>query len=219
MAIIDVHIHCLCPPAQTKLLMSKDKQLEIISRKTAYDGFFKLEKFRLRHSLFNGGISNEMSRELFERGHAVAVLPYDPIRDEIILLEQFRIGAIEDKDGPWLTEMVAGMIAEGETAEDVAHREAMEEAGCEIQKLIHIIDYYVSPGGTSETIALYCGLVDSNKINEGIYGLEEENEDIRVFKVSYAQAMQWLQKGKINSAAPIIALQWLMMNKDKIQDY
>ena len=197
--------------------MSKDKQLEIVSRQTAYDGFFKLKKFRLRHRLFSGGMSNEMSRELFERGHAVAVLPYDPVRDEIVLLEQFRIGAIEDKDGPWLTEIVAGMIAEGESAEEVAHREAMEEAGCQINALIHIIDYYVSPGGTSETIALYCGIIDSRQITEGIYGLDEENEDIRVFKVSSRQAISWLQEGKINSAAPIIALQWLMLNNDKIQ--
>jgi len=197
--------------------MSFQKRFEILKQHRAYDGFFKLDKFRLRHSLFNGGVSRDMSRELFERGHAVAMLPYDPIRDELVLLEQFRIGAIRDSNGPWLTEMVAGMIGEGENPEDVARREAMEEAGCEVDSLIHILDYYVSPGGTSETIALYCGLINAESVTEGVYGLDEENEDIRVFKVSYAQAIDWLQQGKINSAAPIIALQWLMLNREQLR--
>jgi len=191
--------------------------IEIIEKNIAYQGFFRLEKFRLRHSLFEGGMSNVMSRELFERGHAVAVLPYDPIRDEVVLLEQFRVGAINDPDGAWLTEIVAGMIDEDETAEEVAKREAVEEAGCDITEFAHICNYYVSPGGTSETIALYCGKVDSSKVVEGIYGLDEENEDIRVFKSTYQQLVACLESGKINSAAPIIAIQWLMMNRDKIR--
>ncbi|MDH5300545.1 MAG: ADP-ribose diphosphatase [Gammaproteobacteria bacterium] len=197
--------------------MSQRKTVDILRQQVGYDGFFKLSKFRLRHSLFNGSMSREMSRELFERGHAVAMLPYDPQRDELVLLEQFRIGALHDPNGPWLTEIVAGMIKDDERAEDVARREALEEAGCEINSLVHILNYYVSPGGTSETIALYCGLIDSSLVKEGIYGLDEENEDIRVFKVSYDQAIHWLRSGKINSAAPIIALQWLMMNREQLR--
>ncbi len=191
--------------------------IEIIEKNVAYQGFFRLEKYRLRHSLFDGEMSDEMSRELFERGHAVAVLPYDPVLDEVVLLEQFRIGAIDDPEGAWLTEIVAGMIDNGETAEEVAKREAIEEAGCEILELAHICNYYVSPGGTSETIALYCGRVNANKVTEGVYGLDEENEDIRVFKSSYQQLLTCFESGKINSAAPIIAIQWLMMNREKIR--
>ncbi len=191
--------------------------IEIIEKNVAYQGFFRLEKYRLRHSLFDGEMSDEMSRELFERGHAVAVLPYDPVLDEVVLLEQFRIGAIDDPEGAWLTEIVAGMIDNGETAEEVAKREAIEEAGCEILELAHICNYYVSPGGTSETIALYCGKVNANKVTEGVYGLDEENEDIRVFKSSYQQLLTCFESGKINSAAPIIAIQWLMMNREKIR--
>jgi len=192
--------------------------IEIIEKNIAYQGFFRLEKFRLRHSLFEGGMSNVMSRELFERGHAVAVLPYDPIRDEVVLLEQFRIGALNDPKGAWLTEIVAGMIDKDETAEEVAKREAIEEAGCYITEFAHICDYYVSPGGTSETIALYCGKVDTNQVIEGVYGLDEENEDIRVFKSSYQQLVTCFKSGKINSAAPIIAIQWLMMNREMIKE-
>lgn len=199
--------------------MSDEKTFEILNQQRAYDGFFKLDKFRLHHSLFKGGTSPEMSRELFERGHAVAMLPYDPVHDKLILIEQFRIGAIHDTNGPWLTEIVAGIIGENETAEEVARREAMEEAGCEVKRLIHICDYYVSPGGTSETIALYCGLVDSDQVEEGIYGLDEEHEDIRVFKVSFNQAEKMLHDGRINSAAPIIALQWLMLNKTELETF
>lgn len=195
----------------------KQGKVEIVSRGIAYDGFFKLEKYRLRHQLFKGGMSDEMSRELFERGHAVAVLPYDPLRDELVLLEQFRIGALADSRGPWLTEIVAGMIEHGETPEAVAKREAIEEAGCELLELLPIFDYYVSPGGTSETIQLYCGLVDTSKVQEGVYGLDEEHEDIRVVKVSFEQAVAQLKQGQINSAAPIIAIQWLMMNRDTLR--
>ncbi len=195
----------------------KNGKVEIVSKELGYAGFFKLEKYRLRHQLFNGGMSDEMSCELFERGHAVAVLPYDPVRDELILLEQFRIGALADENGPWLTEMVAGIIEPGEALEDVARREAVEEAGCKIKQLISIANYYVSPGGTSETIQLYCGQVDASHVEEGICGLDDENEDIRVFKVSFSQAVDWLKNGRINSAAPIIAIQWLMMNRDTLR--
>lgn len=192
-------------------------KVEIIRKWAMHEGFFRLDKYRLRHELFRGGMSREMSRELFERGHAVAMLPYDPRRDELVLLEQFRIGAIHDPDGPWLTEIVAGMIGPGESAAEVARREAMEEAGCQVAELIPISRYYVSPGGTSETIELYCGIVDASQVQEGIYGLEEENEDIRVFKASFGEAVAWLESGRINSAAPIIALQWLMLNRERLR--
>lgn len=195
----------------------KQGKVEVLNKTVAYDGFFKLEKYRLRHQLFDGGMSDEMSRELFERGHAVAVLPYDPVRDELVLLEQFRIGALADQNGPWLTEMVAGIIERDESAEQVAHREAAEEAGCELLALEPILNYYVSPGGTSETIQLYCGRVDASGVEAGIYGLPEEHEDIRVSKVSFDQALAWLKSGRINSAAPIIAIQWLVMNRDRLR--
>lgn len=187
---------------------------EIVDKQVKHQGFFRLEKYRLRHALFSGGWSPVISRELFERGHAVAVLPYDPVRDEVVLLEQFRIGALEDPQGPWLLEVVAGMIEAGETEASVARRESLEEAGCEVRELIPITRYYASPGGSSETISLFCALVDTSAV-EGIHGLDEEDEDIRVDVVPRETATRWVEQGDIDSAAPIIALQWLALNRER----
>ena len=191
-------------------------KVEIESHSICFQGFFRIEKFRLRHELFKGGMSETMSRELFERGQAVAVLPYDPVLDRVVLIEQFRIGALNDPQGPWLTEIVAGMIAEGETVEAVARREAEEEAGCVIGELLPICRFYPSPGGCSESVILFCGRVDASNVG-GIYGLAHEHEDIRVFTAGFAEAMEWIESGRINSAAPIMALQWLALNKGKVK--
>lgn len=191
--------------------------LEILERVTCYDGFFRMARYRLRHRLFNGSWSPVLTRELFERGQAAAILLYDPQHDAVVLVEQFRIGAIEHPDGPWLQEIVAGIIDDAdETPEAVARREAIEEANCQVQDLIHICDYYVSPGGTSERIALFCGQVDTTGVG-GLHGLAEESEDIRVTVVPFTAALTLMHTGKINSAAPIIALQWLQLNHDTIR--
>lgn len=190
--------------------------VEIIEKKVCYEGFFRIERYRLKHQLYNGSWSSEIVRELFERGHAAAVLPYDPVRDEVILIEQFRVGALDAPDGPWLMEIVAGVIDEGETTEDVVKREAVEEAGCTITELMPICDYLVSPGGTSEMISLYCGRVDATGVG-GIHGLDEENEDIKVTAIPYHDALSLLDSGKINSASPIMAMQWLALNRQRIR--
>ncbi len=193
--------------------------IDIVKQTTCFQGFFRIDQYRLRHTLFGGGISEEMSRELFERGHAVAMLPYDPSLDQVVLIEQFRIGALHDPDGPWMTEIVAGMIAEGETAEAVALRESIEESGCEVTDLQRICRYYPSPGACSETIELFCGRVDASHAG-GIHGLDEEHEDIRVISIGFEEAMSWVESGRLNSAAVIIALQWLAMNKGRLlQDW
>lgn len=187
--------------------------VEIRGRDVAYQGFFRMERYRLRHRLFDGGMSAELTRELFERGHAAAVLPYDPVREAVLLLEQFRIGALEAPGGPWLLEIVAGIIEPGESAAAVAEREALEEAGCPVTDLVPIADYLVSPGGTSERISLFCGRVDiSAAPTRG--GLAQEHEDIRVHAVPLADALALLAQGAINSAAPIIALQWLAAHRE-----
>jgi len=191
--------------------------VEIIEKKVCYEGFFRIERYRLRHRLYNGSWSGEIVRELFERGHAAAVLPYDPVRDEVVLIEQFRVGALEVPGGPWLMEIVAGVIDGDETTEDVVRREAVEEAGCTISELIPICDYLVSPGGTSEMISLYCGRVDATNVG-GIHGLAEENEDIKVTSIPFKDALSLLDSGKINSASPIMALQWLALNHQRVRD-
>jgi ADP-ribose pyrophosphatase len=191
-------------------------QFEALDKTICYSGFFRMEKYRLRHQLFSGGWSPEIVRECLERGHAVAVLLYDPEHDQVVLLEQFRVGALDFPGGPWLLEIVAGIIDHpGETTEDVARRETREEAGCELLDLIPICHYLVSPGGTSESITLFCGRVDASRAG-GVRGVAAEHEDIRLLVVSRAEALDLLHAGRINSAAPIIALQWLELNQPKL---
>lgn len=177
--------------------------------------YFRLEEYAVSHELYGGGTSSVFTREIFERGSVVALLPYDPKLRKVILIEQFRAGAIHDENSPWLVECVAGVIDEGETVEDVAIRESREEANCEIKKLEKICQYYVSPGGTTEECTLFCGIVDSDGIG-GIHGLPEENEDIRVEVVDVDTAYQWLAEGIIKSSATIIALQWLQLNESRL---
>ncbi|TRW89969.1 NUDIX domain-containing protein [Candidatus Methylobacter oryzae] len=193
-----------------------DKQFEIINKETVYQGFFRLEKYRLRHTLFAGGWSSEITRELFMRGSCVAVLLYDPDADKVVLIEQFRVGAVSNPDKAWLVEIVAGAIEEDEIAEQVAYRESMEEAGCEIQQLMVINKFYTTPGGSSEWITLFCGKVDSSEVG-GIHGLDHEDEDILVRAVDFDEAYQMLENGEIESAIPIIAIQWLALNKQKLK--
>jgi len=193
-----------------------NRDVEILEKSIGYQGFFRLERYRLRHRLFNGAWSAPLVREIFERGHAAAVLPYDPIRNEIILIEQFRAGALDAPGGPWLLEIVAGMIEDQETVEEVVKREAMEEAGCVITDLVPLYDYLVSPGGTTERVALFCGRVDTTHVG-GVHGASEEGEDIQVHVVALDTAFTWLKSGRLNSASLIIALQWLALNRDIVQ--
>lgn len=185
--------------------------VEIIAREMCYRGFFSVDVYRFRHALFNGEMSGEVRREIFERGHAAALLPFDPVRDEVVLIEQIRIAAYDTSDSPWLLELVAGMIEEGETVEEVARREAIEEAGLTVGRTKKFIRYLASPGGTSERTSLLVGEVDATTA-QGIHGLVDENEDIRVHVVSREQAYQWVEEGKIDNAASVIALQWLQLH-------
>ncbi len=187
------------------------KDIEILSKEIAYKGYFSILKYHFKHRCFSGDWSQAITRELFERGHAVALLPYDPITDTVILIEQIRVGAIAANQSPWQLEIIAGIIDTDETSEEVAMRESKEEAGLDVLKLIPMIKYLSSSGGCSETIQLYLGIVDASQAG-GIYGLAEENEDILVHSVSRETAMQWLMEGKIENAASIIALQWLALN-------
>ncbi|AIA69347.1 ADP-ribose diphosphatase [Pectobacterium atrosepticum] len=190
--------------------------VEIIARETLYDGFFSLERYRFRHRLFNGGMSGEVSREILERGHAVVLLPYDPVRDEVVLIEQIRIAAYDTSASPWLFELVAGMIEPGESHEGVARREAEEEAGLRVGRCRPIINYLASPGGTSERLAVMVGEVDT-RMAKGIHGLAEENEDIRVHVVSREQSYQWVEAGIVDNAASVIALQWLALHHEELK--
>lgn len=186
-------------------------KFKLIQQQTAHEGFFKLHIYTLQHELFNGGWSAAFKREVMDRGHAVAVLLHDPETNNVLLVEQFRPGALADVAGPWMLEIVAGMVEEGETDIDVARRESMEEAGCTVTSVEHMLDYYPSAGGCNETIGLYYARLDLSKVTPGIHGLAGENEDIRSHIIPLSQAMDWISSGKIKSSMTIIALQWLAL--------
>jgi len=191
------------------------QDIEIISRKNVFDGFFKMEEYQFKHRLFEGGWSKVVKREIFERGHAVAVLPYDLKRAEFVLIEQIRIGALPTRDNPWLIEIIAGMIEPNESAEDVCIREAKEESGVDLTHLSKALSYLSSPGGTSERLHIYMAQVDSSTA-AGVHGLEYESEDIKVHRVPEQLALDWVESGVIDNAAAIIAIQWFMINKQKL---
>ncbi|MFT6269589.1 MAG: ADP-ribose pyrophosphatase [Alphaproteobacteria bacterium] len=190
--------------------------VKVLKKESLYEGFFTLNKYHLKHKLFDGGESRLVIREVFERGHAAAVLPYDPILDELVLLEQFRFPAMETNNNPWLIEVVAGIVEEGEDFEEVCHREAQEEAGIILTKLIKMNSYLASPGACTERIHVYLGKVDASSAS-GIHGLDNEAEDIKVLRVPFDEAVMWLNEGKIDNSTAIIAIQWLMLNKHKVR--
>ncbi|AFJ03753.1 ADP-ribose pyrophosphatase [Methylophaga frappieri] len=193
------------------------KQFEILEDKPVFKGFFGVNQLTVRHTLYRGGWSPPLSREIFHRGECVAVLLYDAQEDALVMIEQFRVGALQFGDErAWLLEIVAGAIEPGETPESVARREVLEESGCEVEDLFKINSFFTSPGGTSELLHLYCGKIDSTKAG-GLHGLDEENEDIAVSVMPFSNVFRLLEQGKIVSAIPIIAIQWLALNRTQLR--
>ena len=173
--------------------------VEIVRREKCYEGFYKLDRLHLRHELFAGGMSREINREVFVRHDAVCVLPYDPQRDEVVLIE-----------------LVAGLIDKDEQPEEVAHREAQEEAGLVFAALWPMTKYFPSPGGSNEFVHLYLGRCETDGVG-GLHGLAEEAEDIRVTVWAFEDALQAVRDGRIANAASIIALQWLALNRAEVR--
>ncbi|MFA0013514.1 ADP-ribose diphosphatase [Vibrio lentus] len=191
------------------------QDVEIVSKETLFRGFFKMVKYTFKHKLFEGGWSQPIEREMFERGHAAALLPYDPARDEVVIVEQIRVGALEHQN-PWQYEIVAGIIDTDESPQDVARREAMEEAGVEVGSVLPITSYYPSSGGCSEKLDVFVGCVDATTA-KGVHGLDYEGEDIRVQVMSREAAYQLVKEGVFENGATIIALQWLQLNYQELQ--
>ncbi len=198
---------------EEKLISFTQNDYEIVKREVLYQGFFRLVRNHVRHLKFDNTWTAEFSREIFERSSAVAVLPYDPVLDQVILIEHFRVGAMANPQSPWLLELIAGIYTHGEVPTDVVRREAQEEAGMELLDLFPICEYFVSPGGSDEHLKLFCGRVDASSAG-GIFGLADEFEDIRAFPLPLDEAIELLREGKIQTSPAIIALQWLQLNRE-----
>ncbi|EWH12246.1 ADP-ribose pyrophosphatase [Catenovulum agarivorans DS-2] len=197
---------------------SLNKQdVEVVAKKSLFSRFFNVSLVSFKHKLFAGGWSDTVEREIFERGDAVVVLPYDPILDQIVMVEQIRVGCMENAPHPWAFELVGGMVEPGQSIESVALRETEEETGLHATDLIPMQSYLSSCGGTSERIFLYVAKVDSTQCGD-ICGLDYEHEDIKVHQFSTEQVFHWLDKGIIDAAAVVIALQWFKLHKQNVLD-
>lgn len=194
-----------------------DRRVHVIERRLAFDGCFKITRYRLTHDLFDGGHGSEITREILERGRAIAVLPYDPDRDEVVLIEQFRAGALGVEPDPWLIETIAGLVEPDEDLESVAQREAKEEAGLDLRSFRPITRYFASPGNSTETVDLFVARIDADDAG-GFYGLADEGEDIKVHVLPWSRAFSWLNEGRIKVATTIIALQWLALHRDRLRE-
>ena len=192
-----------------------DSRVVVLERTIAFDGFFKVVRYRLRHRRFAGDMSPELVREVLERGHAVVVLPFDPERNQVVLIEQFRVGALGVIDEPWLVEPVAGIIEPDEAVPDVARRETAEEAGLELLDLVPAGSYFTSPGGSTETCRVFIGRVDAAGAG-GIFGVADEGEDIKVRVLQVEEALALLDDGRIHAAPTLVALQWLALHRAEL---
>ena len=192
------------------------KDVEILDYTACYSGFLHIDKLVLKHRLFQGGWSGAITREIVRRAPGVGVLLYDPDLDKVLLVEQFRVGCLQDPKGPWKLELIAGLIDKDESAGEVAIREAREEAAANITRLLPVCEYYNSPGSSVEKMRIFCARFDARR-EEGFYGLDEENEDIRTVVLSRTEAEQAIRDGIIDNAMSLIALQWLSLNLDRVR--
>tara|TARA_B100001027_G_scaffold65687_1_gene44574 strand:- start:153 stop:734 length:582 start_codon:yes stop_codon:yes gene_type:complete len=188
-----------------------NSNFKVTNKKNLYDGFFKMNEISLKYKKYDGNWSNEIKRELFGGAQVSAVLPYDPIKKKIVLIQQFRPGTISKNTNNYLNEIVAGIIDAGESPEIAAKRECLEETGYKIKKLTPIQGYFPAPGSSESFYHLFLGEVDS-KNGKKIMGLDNENEDILVESFKINQVKKMMQEGKFINGLTLIAIQWFFLN-------
>jgi nudix-type nucleoside diphosphatase (YffH/AdpP family) len=192
--------------------------VRVARRRQPYAHFFAVEEYDLWFRRFDGGESGEINRAAFISGDAVTVLPYDPWRDRVLLIEQFRAGPFaRGDDQPWQLEAIAGRIDPGETPEETARREAREEAGIELGELLAVANYYPSPGAKSEFLYSFCALTDLPDGVAGTFGLAEEAEDIRGHLVSFERLMALVETGEAGNAPLILTALWLQRERPRLR--
>lgn len=184
---------------------------------TIYKGHSALRQYDVAIEYYDGSTSEVFQRECLEKHHVAGVLPYDVAQDKVVLIEQFRIGALADPHSPWQIEIVAGIVDKaGESITEMAARELQEETGLVATAMQPIYNYWVSPGGCNEQVSLFWANVDSDEA-PAFCGLKDEHEDIRVLVVTYEEAQAMMQRGEIHNSLTIIALQWLALHKERIK--
>lgn len=190
---------------------------ELLQEEPLHEGFFRMVRLHLRHRLFAGGWTAPLDREVVLHGTVAAIVPYDPIRDSVVLIEQFRNGKFAAGDPqPWSVSIAAGMIEAGENAEEMARRETLEETGCTIGRLEQALTFYSSPGGSAQHVTLFCGEVSAAGA-AGLHGVAAEGEDIRAFEVSFEESQRLLDSDELDNAISIVGLQWLSRHRDRLR--
>jgi ADP-ribose pyrophosphatase len=188
------------------------RRVEVLSHETIFKNFFRIDQARLRFEKYDGTMSEEVTRLVFERGDSVAALVHDPEADTLTFTEQFRYPTVAKGPG-WIMEIPAGSVEEGEEPADTMRRELEEEIGCRVETLTPVHSFYVSPGGTSERIHLFYALVTpAHYVSEG-GGLASEHENIRVLTLPVDEVLRQLWAGQIHDAKTLIALQWLHLRR------
>ena len=195
---------------------SYNKQdVEVTSRETLFKGFLQVEKVSLRHRLFkNTGYSSVLQRELIHRPEAAGVLIYNDQQQRFALIEQFRVGALDDQQSPWQLEIIAGVLDGDESPETCIRRESLEESGCQLDQLQHLFSFYPSAGACSELFHLYAAQADLPE-QGGIFGVANEGENIQLHLFDYADLSRLLTSGRLANAPVIMALQWLQQHLQK----
>jgi ADP-ribose pyrophosphatase len=197
-------------------MTAPDEKVELVRVEKAFQGYFKVNRYFFQHSLFQGGTGNTVSREVFERGQAGAILPYDPKRDEVVLIRQFRPGAYVAGRHPFMWEIPAGIIEEGEDAERLVVREVEEEAGLTVDRVESLYTLMLSPGCMSETCGVFVGRTDTATAG-GIFGLDSEGENILVKAFPVAEAFAMTARNEIENVVAVVALQWLAINREQLR--
>jgi nudix-type nucleoside diphosphatase (YffH/AdpP family) len=205
-------------PARIRSALPADR-VELIAQSTPHSGFFLTREYQIRHPGFDGVLTPALNREVFVASDAAIILPYDPARDRVLLVEQFRMGPFGRGDPlPWMLEPVAGRVDLGEDPAETARRECLEEAGLTLAEIEHIASYYCSPGCSTEYFHCYLGLCDLPELKQGRGGLASEHEDIRTHVLDFERAMELIPSGEANNGPLILSLIWLARERDRLRN-
>jgi ADP-ribose pyrophosphatase len=193
-----------------------DGKIEVLNQEWLSQGFMKLKKYTVQHEGFDGGTIGPFTREIVLRKTAVGVLPYDPVADKILLIEQFRLAAHLGAMPAWQREVIAGISDKDESPEDLARREAKEEANCEVTDMVEMTRFLPSPGMTNEVLILYCGRMNSGQTT-GVHGLATEYEDIRSSLFDAREIPDLIAHRTAGNSPLMIALYWMQANRERIR--